>query len=180
MMSTIAYQAFTQQNLDCHRLFWTQPWPVRIHGIPWHQLIDADEFGLHLNAAHWKYGSFPKGLKIRKPGNYNCRTFKLTIILAMETGNPAVPDSLIGLVSNLCIAHMTNEPRISAKAYHIFVEHVLGTYNVIENLAQHRTLIHDTLTLHRASKVYKAMCQCSHHVICHTHTYHRMGLLSMW
>jgi hypothetical protein len=52
--STVAYQAFTQQNLDCRRLFWTQPWPVGIHGIPRHQLIDADEFGLHLNATNRK------------------------------------------------------------------------------------------------------------------------------
>jgi hypothetical protein len=71
VMSTVAYQAFTQRNLERRQLYWTRPWPVGIHGIPQHQLIDADEFGLHLNAANIKYSSFPCGLQIRKPGNYN-------------------------------------------------------------------------------------------------------------
>jgi hypothetical protein len=73
--STVAYQVFTQRNLDCRQLYWTRPWPVGIHGIPRCQLIDADEFELHLNAANRKYGSSPRGLQIRKPGNYNRGTF---------------------------------------------------------------------------------------------------------
>ena len=118
--------------------------------------------------ANWKYGSSSKGLKIRKPGNYDHGTFKITIILAVETGNPAVPDGLIGLVSNPCIwAHVTNEPGTSVEVYHIFVEHVLGTYNAIENLAFHQTLIHDNLTLHKVPKVYQAVCQHSHCIVCH-------------
>ena len=118
--------------------------------------------------ANWKYGSSSKGLKIRKPGNYDHGTFKITIILAVETGNPAVPDGLIGLVSNPCIwAHVTNEPGTSVEVYHIFVEHVLGTYNAIGNLALRRTLIHDNLLSHRVPKVYEAMHQCSHCVTCH-------------
>jgi hypothetical protein len=165
--STVAYQAFTQQNLDRRRLFWTQPWPVGIHGIPRRQLIDADEFGMHLNAANRKYGSSPKGLKIRKPGNYDRGTFKLTIILAVETGDPAVPDGLIGSVSNPRVwARVTNEPGTSAEAYRIFVEHVLGTYNAIENPALRRTLIHDNLTSHRAPEVYEAVRQRGHRVVC--------------
>ncbi len=32
--STVAYQAFTQQNLLCRRLFWNEPWPIWIHGMP--------------------------------------------------------------------------------------------------------------------------------------------------
>jgi hypothetical protein len=80
VMSTFTYHTFTQQNLDCCGLFWTQPWPVGIHCIPQCQLIDEDEFGLHLNVANWKYGSSSKGLKIRKPGNYDHGTFKITWI----------------------------------------------------------------------------------------------------
>jgi hypothetical protein len=52
--STVAYQVFTQRNLDCHQLYWTWPWPFGIHRIPRCQLIDADEFELHLNAANRK------------------------------------------------------------------------------------------------------------------------------
>jgi hypothetical protein len=82
--STVAYQAFTERNLTRRRLYWTMPWPIGIHGIPRRLLIDADEFGLHLNDANRKYGSAPRGLKIRKPRNYDRGTFKLTVILAFE------------------------------------------------------------------------------------------------
>ena len=91
--------------------FWTQPWPVGIHRIPRHQLINADKFGLHLNAENRRYGSAPIGLKICKPGNYDCGTFKLTIILAVETGNPDIPDEDISSVLNSRIrAWITTEP----------------------------------------------------------------------
>lgn len=85
--SMVAYPVFTQVNLDHQCLFWTQPWPV-------------DKFGLHLNVANRTYGSAPIGLKIRKPGNYNRGAFKLAIILAVEMGDPDIPDGDIGSVSN--------------------------------------------------------------------------------
>ena len=69
--STVAYQAFTTRNLICQQQFWNKPWPVGIHGTSWQRVINADEFGLYLNAAKKKYGSSPKGLAIREPGNYN-------------------------------------------------------------------------------------------------------------
>ena len=154
--------------MERHQLYWTRPWPVGIHGIPQHQLIDADEFGLHLNAANRKYGSSPRGLHIRKPGNYDRGTFKLTIILAVETGDPDIADGDIGLVSNPRVwACVTTEPGTSAMAYCLFVEHVLNTYNAIENPALRRTLIHDNLTSHEVPEVYKALRECGHHVVCH-------------
>jgi hypothetical protein len=42
----------------------------------------------------------PHGLEIRKPRNYDKGNFKLTILLAVETGDPAILDSEIGLVNN--------------------------------------------------------------------------------
>jgi hypothetical protein len=94
--STVAYQAFTQRNLLRWKLFWNEPWPIGIHGTPRRSLIDVDEFGLHVNAANKKYRSSPCGLKICKPGNYDRGTFKLTIILAVEAGDPAVANGLVG------------------------------------------------------------------------------------
>jgi hypothetical protein len=54
--STIAYQAFTERNLNCHRLYWTWPWPLGNHGTPRRLLIDGDEFGLHINPANNQSG----------------------------------------------------------------------------------------------------------------------------
>jgi len=62
-------------------------------------LIDADEFGLHLNAANSKYGLAPWGMRIRKPGNYDRGSFKLTIILDVEVGDPATAPAEFGLES---------------------------------------------------------------------------------
>jgi hypothetical protein len=107
-------------------------------------------------------------MQIRKPGNYDRGTFKLTIILAVETGDPDIADGDISSVSNPPVwARVTTEPGTSAMAYCAFVEHVLNTYNPIENPALCRTLIHDNLTSHEVPEVYKAMRECGHHVVCH-------------
>ena len=89
---TVAYQVFTQRNYLWRQIFWTRPWPAGIFGMPRKRVIDIDEFGLHLNSANKKYKSSPKGLKICKPGNYDRGTFKLTVILAVEPGDAAVPN----------------------------------------------------------------------------------------
>ena len=52
-------------------------------------------------------------------------------------------------------------------SYRVFVEHVLKTYDAIENPALCRTLIHSNLTSHRAPEVYEAVREREHRVICH-------------
>ena len=165
--STVAYQAFTERNMMRRHLFWTEPWPVGIHGTRRRRIIDADEFGVHLNAANQKYGSSPIGLKIRKPGNYDRGTFKLTVILAVEPGDPAIQAGLIGSVENARVwARITTEPGTTAVAYRVFIQSVLNTYNAINNPAEQRTLIHDNLTAHKAPEVYEAVRVRGHRVVC--------------
>ena len=165
--STVAYQALTERNLTRRRLYWTMPGPIGIHGIPRRLLIDADKFGLHLNDANRKYGSSPRGLKIRKPGNYDRGTFKLTVILAVEAGDPGIPNGEIGSVSNPRVwARVTTEAGTTAVAYREFVEHVLNTYDAVANPALRRTLIHDNLTSHKAPEVYEAVRERGHRVVC--------------
>jgi hypothetical protein len=86
----------------------------------------------------------------------------------VETEDPDFADGDIGSVSNPhVLACVTTEPGTSAMAYCAFVEHVLNTYNAIENPALCRTLlIHDKLTSHRAPEVYKAMREHGHCVVC--------------
>jgi hypothetical protein len=130
-------------------------------------LVDIDEFGLHLNAANKKYGSSPRGLEIRKPGNYDRGNFKLTILLAVETGDPTIPDGDIGSVSNPRVWGRVNAVAgTSAEAYRTFVEHVLDTYDAINDPAQRRTLIHDNLSSHKAPEVYEAVRDRGHRVVC--------------
>ena len=47
--STVAYQALTERNLFRRQIIWDEPWPARVNGFPRQHLMDADEFGLHLN-----------------------------------------------------------------------------------------------------------------------------------
>ncbi len=165
--STVAYQAFTEHNKCRRQLYWNKLWPLGIYGIPRRLLIDADEFGLHLNLANRKYGSSPRGMRISKPGNYDRGTFKLTIILAVETGDPKIPAGQIGSLTRPRVwAQVTTEPGMTAMAYCAFVKHVLDTYDAIANPALHRTLIHDNLTLHKAPEMYEAVRERGHRTVC--------------
>jgi transposase len=106
-------------------------------------------------------------LHIRKPGNYDRGTFKLTVILAIEAGDPEIPDGVIGSVTNPRVwARVTTEAGTSAMAYRLFVEHVLNTYDAVANPALQRTLIHDNLSSHRAPEVYEAVRERGHRVVC--------------
>jgi hypothetical protein len=129
-------------------------------------MVDIDEFGLHLNAANRKFGLSPVGLKIRKPGNYDRGTFKLTIILAVETGDPAVAAGLPGSLARPRVwARISTEAGTSAEVYAAFVERVLTACN-ITNPGVRRTVIHDNLTSHRAPEVYEAVRLAGHRVVC--------------
>jgi hypothetical protein len=88
------------RNLISRQQFWNELWPVGIQETPRRRVINADKFGLHLNTANKKYGSVPRGLEIRKPGNYDKGNFKLTNLLVVEMGDPAIPNGGIGLVTN--------------------------------------------------------------------------------
>ena len=111
-------------------------WPVRILSVHWRTFVDVDEFGLHLNATNKKYGLVPRGIEIRKPGNYDRGDFNLTIFLAVETGNQTFPDVEIGSVSNPRVWGRVNAVAgTSAEAYCTFIKHVLKTYNAINGPA---------------------------------------------
>ncbi len=100
----------------------------------------------------------PKGLAIRKPGNNDRGDFKLTILLAVKTGDPAIPAGRIGSVSNPRVWGRVNTVAgTSAQAYCTFVLHVLDTYDAVADPAMRRTLIHDNLSSHKAPEVYEAV-----------------------
>ena len=164
--STVAYQALTDQNLRRREMFFTRQWPYGIMGTPRRRLIDIDEFGLHLNAANRKYGSSPVGLKIRKPGHYDRGTFKLTIILSVETGDPAIAPGLPGSLTRPRVwARVSTEAGTTAVVYAAFVERVLNSCNAT-NPGVRRTIIHDNLSSHRAPEVYEAVRLSGHRVVC--------------
>jgi hypothetical protein len=76
----------------------------------------------------------------------------------VKTGDPAILDGGIGLVTN---PHVWGRVNIvagtSAKMYFTFIEHVLDMYNAIADPVLRRTLIHDNLSSHKAPEVYEAI-----------------------
>jgi len=107
-----------------------------VNGFRRRHLIDADEFGLHLNAANSKYGSAPREMRIQKPGNFVRGSFMLTFILAVEAGDPAITPGLPGyLMKPRVWDRISEEPGTTSTAYCSFVSHVLDTYNADANLA---------------------------------------------
>ncbi len=87
---------------------------------------------LHLNKANKKYGSSSRGLKICKRGNYDRWTFKLTIILAVEAGDPAVANGLVGLLTMPRVwARILDELGTTTEAYVNFICHVMDTYDAV-------------------------------------------------
>lgn len=165
--STVAYQAFTPRNMLRRELFWTESYPVGIHGTPCHLLIDIDEFGVHKKSANRKYGSSMKGFYIRKPGNYDRGEFKLTVILAVEPGNPALngqnPPALGSTERPRIWAEISEEPGTSAEAYRAFlVQKPLATY---DSAVEQRTIIHDNLTSHKSPIVCEAIRLSGHRVV---------------
>jgi hypothetical protein len=135
--------------------------------MPRRSLIDIDEFGLHLNAANKKYRSSPCGLKICKPGNYGRGTFKLMIILAVEAGDPAVANGLVGSLTMLrVLARILDEVGTTTETYVNFICHVMDTYDAVADPTLRRRIIHDNLTSHKSPEVYEAVRLRSHCVVC--------------
>jgi hypothetical protein len=89
------------------------------------------------------------------------------ILLAVETGDPAIPAGQIGSVSNPRVWGRVNTVAgTSAQAYCAFVSHVLDTYDAVADPAVRRTLIHDNLSSHKAPEVYEAIRTREHRVVC--------------
>ena len=88
--------------------------------------------------------------------------------MAVEAGDPAIPNGDIRLVSNPHVwAHVTTEAGTNAVAYREFVEHVLNTYNTIANPALHHTLIQDNLTSHNEAVRERGHCAfVAYHINC--------------
>ena len=62
-------------------------------------MIDVDECGIEIQRVNRKYGHSAVGIRIVRPGHYSKDT-KLTLILAIEPGNPALPPHVHGSTVN--------------------------------------------------------------------------------
>ena len=90
------------------------------------RIVDADEFGVHQDAANREYGSSLKGMKIRKPGNYDRGDFKLTVLLAIKCSNAGFLASQTGSVDNPRIwCRITEDAGTLVELYCSFIKQIL-------------------------------------------------------
>ena len=97
--STEARQASLPINRFKREQFWRMNLPFGVNGCERRRLIDVDEIGIELQRTNRKYGHSHTGIRVVKPGHYS-RDTKLTVILAVEPGDPALGPEIRGSVNN--------------------------------------------------------------------------------
>ncbi len=103
----------------------------------------------------------------------------MTIIVAVEAGDSAVANGLVGSLTMPRVwARISDEVGTTTEAYVNFICHVMDTYDAVANPTLRQTIIHNNLSLHKLPEVYKAVdCGAIVWFAVH-HTNLRMVLLS--
>ena len=81
--STTAQLAYHPDNLQKRDLYWTQPPPLGVAGVPRQNMIDIDEAGFKLEHSNRKFGKTPTALRCSQEGAYG-RDEKLNLLLAIS------------------------------------------------------------------------------------------------
>lgn len=163
--STTAYQAFTPENLELHHRFWHFSFPAGIQGVPRKDLIDVDEMAIELKDANLNYGHAVKGLRVRKIGNYGRGNVKLSLIMAIEAGDPELESHEEGSIDNPRIwGRVSTDAGTSVENYVDFLN--LDLMDKFEPNERQRTIMHDNLRSHKADEVVDAIYNRGHRVIC--------------
>lgn len=97
--STEARQASLPINIFKREQFWNMPVPFGVNGCERRRLIDVDEIGIEIQRSNRKYGHSFTGVRVVKPGHYS-RDTKLTVILAVEAGDPELAPEVRGSIDN--------------------------------------------------------------------------------
>jgi hypothetical protein len=158
--STEAYQAFLPHNVLRCRQFWSLPPPLGIRTIRRRQFIDVDEFGMELSRCNDKYGRSHSSIRVRKPGHYS-RSTKVTVLLAVEAGDPNVPDHALGSVAKPRVWHkIFFQAGINQVDFAEFIDSICTNFE--ENPApngcdDHRVFLWDNLAAHLTTLVYETL-----------------------
>ena len=159
--STEAKQASFPFNVLKRRIFWDEPPPFGIHGAERRRLIDIDECGIELQRSNRKYGHMCAGIRVVKPGHYTKDT-KLTIMLAVEPGDPQLQPEIRGSVQNprrwLRILEKTGTSTLDFNDY---LNYICDDLNTNVPLGEHgnesRIFLWDNLASHCAPMIHQTV-----------------------
>ena len=162
--STDAKQAYTPINIFKRYLFFNSGYPTGVQGTPRKLMMDMDECGLMLSIASRTFGHAVKHLRVRKKGNY-CRDTKVTVILAIEPGDPDIPDGRPGSLTNPRRWFRVNLVQgTTAEEFSSFVlDDIVGSF---EDNEPSRTMMWDNLNSHLDPNLYDQLFIHGHRPIC--------------
>ena len=121
--------------------------------------MDFDEFGLAIERLNRKRGYASTHFRIRKPGHY-CRNTKLTVIVAVEPGDPGLPDNMDGSIARP--RRWIRVLRLAGMPGSIFADFCNQVCTDIENnpipgLDNHRVFLWDNLRAHQTGQVVQTV-----------------------
>ena len=159
-VSVEAYDAFSERNVLREGLFWTRGLPLGKVGIERRKFIDIDEFAVEHRKLNRSKGWGLSCYRVRTVGNYTKDT-KLTVILAIEAGDPRLGDGEEG---------STARPRrwikvrrvggTDADAFASFCDEVCSMIEGPMHIPitdDHRVLLWDNLRAHMTPIVYQTI-----------------------
>ena len=94
-----AYQALNEDVQLSVYTVWNYPPPLGIFQVPLFRLIDFDEFGVTLERRNRSCGWALTVFRVRNDGHYKVSR-KITILFAIEPGDPALLPHVRGSVAN--------------------------------------------------------------------------------
>ena len=145
-----AYEGHTPVNMLREQVFFNSPPRDGVRGVRRHTLVDIDEARFSLQGKQSKYGWAGTPFRVRDTGHYTRRCPSINVILAVEAGNPALPDHMRGSTSKPRRWYMLTERNVDQHLFGDFIETVCRDVerNHIPQSDETRYLLWDNLGAH--------------------------------
>ena len=157
-----SHEAFQAEREDViHRVwaFWNHPPPLGVVGVPRRKLIDVDEFGIAREKCNRTSGWAPRLYRVRKRGHYT-RDAKLTVLVGIEPGDPALPPETIGSVERpRRWVRALRGTGTTINVFRDFVDHICHDIeqNGHNGTDDHRIFLWDNLNSHHSPYVHQTV-----------------------
>ena len=144
-----AFAAFTPLNEMRCVVFFADPPPVGIRGIPMFIFIDIDEAKFILSKCISKYGRAQTCIRVRDTAHFKKGERGINLLLAVEPGNPALPPQTYGSIQNPRKWWFLTTANVDQMVFTDFIDATLTDIeqNPVEG-DEHRNLLWDNLSAH--------------------------------
>ena len=157
--------AYTERNLIRARQFWTMGPRIGVNGVPRHRLIDIDEASFCLKKIEKKYGRAYSSCRVRDLGNYKRGGGTISLLMAVEPGNPNLPPNQLGSIEFPRVWYKIVTGSVDQFVYANFIDHICT--DIEQHPLPHdneRYFLWDNLALHGTAYVnYKLEMRPSRH-----------------